>query len=221
MIRKILNYVKDLKIRKLWKKNNKHNHTSIGYITTPNLLKLIQNNGVNVGKNTYGKLNINYTGAPNEALTIGNNCSIAGSANFLLGGEHNYKCITTFPYRYRVFGLTNDVRSKGPIKIEDEVWIGDGAWILSGVTVGKGAIIATGSIVTRDVPPYAIVGGSPARIIKYRFSESIIKKIIDIDLANCELSVNQLDLLTKDITEENVDSIIFGLTRGEDISEKN
>lgn len=173
---------KNIKLRKKSKntqtleKNNKHNHTSIGYITTPNLLKLIQNNGVNVGKNTYGKLNINYTGAPNEALTIGNNCSIAGNANFLLGGEHNYKCITTFPYRYRVFGLTNDVRSKGPIKIEDEVWIGDGAWILSGVTVGKGAIIATGSIVTRDVPPYAIVGGSPARIIKYRFSESIIKK---------------------------------------------
>ena len=167
------------------------------------------------------RLDKEYTGAPNEALTIGNNCSIAGSANFLLGGEHNYKCITTFPYRYRVFGLTNDVRSKGPIKIEDEVWIGDGAWILSGVTVGKGAIIATGSIVTRDVPPYAIVGGSPARIIKYRFSESIIKKIIGIDLANCELSVNQLDLLTKDITEENVDSIVFGLTRGEDISEKN
>lgn len=221
MIKKIINYVKELKIRILWKNSNKHNHTSIGYITTPNLLKLIQNNGVTVGKNTYGKLNINYTGAPCEALTIGSNCSIAGSANFLLGGEHNYKCITTFPYKYRVFGMTNDVRSKGPINIEDEVWIGDGVWILSGVTVGKGAIVATGSIVTKNVPPYAIVGGSPAKIIKYRFPESIIKKIINIDLANCDLSENQLELLTKDITEENVDSIILGLTRGEDISEKN
>ena len=85
MIRKNIKLRKRSKIRKLWKKNNKHNHTSIGYITTPNLLKLIQNNGVNVGKNTYGKLNINYTGAPNEALTIGSNCSIAGSANFFIG----------------------------------------------------------------------------------------------------------------------------------------
>lgn len=221
MVKKIINYIKEFKIRMFWKISNKHNHTSIGYITSPNLLKLIQNNGVTVGKNTYGKLNINYTGAPCEALTIGNNCSIAGSANFLLGGEHNYKCITTFPYRYRVFGMTNDVRSKGPIKIEDEVWIGDGVWVLSGVTIGKGAIIATGSIVTKDVPPYAIVGGSPAKIIKYRFSENIIKKIINIDLTSYDLSINQLELLTKDITEENIDDIIFGLTRGEDISEKN
>ena len=57
------------------------------------------------------------------------------------------------------------------VVIEDDVWVGHGAIILSGVTIGRGAIVAVGSVVTNDVPPYAVVGGNPARVIKTRFSE--------------------------------------------------
>ena len=184
MIRKILNYVKDLKIRKLWKKNNKHNHTSIGYITTPNLLKLIQNNGVNVGKNTYGKLNINYTGAPNEALTIGNNCYIGFGFSALASAEANISIGDNVLFASNVL-VTNENHGIDPesdipymdqklsardVVIGNGCWIGEKACILSGVTIGEKCIIGAGSIVTKSIPSYSIAVGNPARIIKqYNF----------------------------------------------------
>jgi virginiamycin A acetyltransferase len=69
----------------------------------------------------------------------------------------------------------DDVTSKGDVIIEEDVWIGSNSVILSGVNVGRGAVIAAGSIVNKDIPPYAIVGGVPAKIIKMRFTESQIK----------------------------------------------
>ncbi|GHV36641.1 hypothetical protein FACS1894180_2110 [Bacteroidia bacterium] len=73
------------------------------------------------------------------------------------------------------FGNFCDVNVKDPIIVEDEVWIGMNAIIGSGVKLGKGCVIAAGAVVVKDVPPYAIVGGTPAKIIKYRFSEEIIE----------------------------------------------
>ncbi|MBW4360340.1 CatB-related O-acetyltransferase [Flavobacterium sp. NAS39] len=70
-----------------------------------------------------------------------------------------------------------DIISKGSIKIGNDVWIGTHSVILSGVTIGNGAIIASNSVVTTDVPPYAIVGGSPAKILKYRFDNEVIDKL--------------------------------------------
>ena len=71
--------------------------------------------------------------------------------------------------------------SKGDIKVDDDVWIGYGATILSGVHIGQGVVVAAGSVVTRDVPPYAIVGGVPANVIKYRFSSDLIEELLMID----------------------------------------
>ena len=72
------------------KKNNNNNKTTLGIITNRAYINFVKNGGIIVGKNTYGKLNVNYTGAKEEKLIIGANCSIAGSSNFLLGGEHDY-----------------------------------------------------------------------------------------------------------------------------------
>lgn len=211
IFRKIKFYCEKKYIKYYWKKNNKHNHTSIGNITNRDFIEFIRNGGVSVGKNTYGKLNINYTGNSKEKLTIGSNCSISGQCNFMLGGEHDYRCITTFPYAYRIFSMNTEVLTKGPIYIEDEVWIGDGAWILSGVRIGKGAVVATGAIVTKDVPPYAIVGGNPAKIIKYRFDSNVIEKLMKVDLSKCNIAPDKIGLLQVSLTNENVDQILKSL----------
>jgi acetyltransferase-like isoleucine patch superfamily enzyme len=70
--------------------------------------------------------------------------------------------------------------SKGIIEIGNDVWIGTSAIILSGVKIGHGAVVAAGSIVTKSVPPYAIVGGNPAKIIKYRLSEEKIEELLEM-----------------------------------------
>lgn len=205
MIGKFVFYLKKLAIRYYWKRTNTHNNTYLGSISNIAAIKFIRNNGIIVGNSTYGRINVNYTGAEDEKLIIGSNCSISGNCNFLLGGGHDYKRLSTFP----LFGY-EDVKAttKGKIVVEDDVWIGDGAWILSGLTLGKGSIIATGSIVTKDVPPYAIVGGNPARILKYRFSDDIITKIKNVYVDYNRLNSAQVEALKKQITEDNVDEII-------------
>ena len=77
-------------------------------------------------------------------------------------------------------GDEKDTFSKGTVVIGNDVWIGARATILSGVTVGDGAVIGAGALVAKDVPPYAIVGGVPARLIKYRFSSEIINELLEI-----------------------------------------
>ena len=208
MLNRILFFFQKIKIRRDWKKNNKKNKTTLGIITNRAYINFVKNGGIVVGKNTYGRLNVNYTGAKEEKLIIGANCSIAGSSNFLLGGEHDYSKITMYPYSYRIFGMKNDVKTKGPIIVEDELSIGDDSWIKSGVHIGKGAIIATGAVVTKDVPPYAIVGGVPAQIIKYRFSEEIINKIIDVNLSELNIPKEAIGLLDTSLTEKNIDLIL-------------
>jgi len=95
----------------------------------------------------------------NEKVTIGNNVMIADHFS-LRDTDHTFE---RFDIPMREQGITTS-----PIKIEDDVWIGHGVIITKGVTIGTGAIIAGGAVVTKDVPAYAIVGGIPAKIIKYR-----------------------------------------------------
>lgn len=83
----------------------------------------------------------------------------------------------------RLFGEEREAGSKGNIVIKDDVWIGQNAIICSGVTVGQGAVVAAGAVVTKDVEPYAIVGGNPAKFIKYRLDESLRKKLEKTDVA--------------------------------------
>jgi acetyltransferase-like isoleucine patch superfamily enzyme len=155
------------KFRAIWRMQNSHNYTTVQNLFPRDL--------VTVGKMSYGVINVNFFLNPNEKLQIGNFVSIAADVLFILGGNHQTTAISTYPLYSKLIKLSpeQDALTKGPIVIEDEVWIGTRAIILSGVKIGKGAIIAAGSVITKDVPPYAIVGGNPAKIIKYRFSEEI------------------------------------------------
>jgi acetyltransferase-like isoleucine patch superfamily enzyme len=121
---------------------------------------------------------------------IGNFCSIAKGVKIGLG-KHPTNLLSTNSVFYKD-GIRKDWAIKIPFKEEEQIIIGNDVWIgieaiiLDGIKIGNGAIIATRSVVTRDVPPYAVVGGVPAKIIKYRFDEDIINKIQETEWWNLE-----------------------------------
>lgn len=141
---------------------------------------------VKIGRETYGPLNFLTWGNPEEKLIIGNFVSIASNVIFMGGGNHRMDSFSTFPFGVFFFNSNFDAQTKGPIIIKDDVWIGMNSLVLSGVTIGQGAVIAAGSVVTRNVPPYAIVGGNPAHIIKYRFSPEQIKCLERINFSKVD-----------------------------------
>lgn len=178
----------------LYRLKNKHNDTTILCIC--NLNKII------VGSKTYGNIYLFDSSLEDTKLIIGSYCSIADNVRFLLGGEHQLNSISTYPFKVKIFGEKFEAGSKGNIILKDDVWIGDSAIICSGVTIGQGAVIAAGSVVTKDVEPYAIVGGNPAHFIKWRFDEEYRQKLSKIDLLklfdsitkeNLELFYSKLD----------------------------
>jgi acetyltransferase-like isoleucine patch superfamily enzyme len=134
-----------------------------------------------IGCFTYGEPNVLDWGEAN--LKIGSFCSISSNVNILLGGNHRTDWVTTFPFSVLWEGFQNIVghpSTNGDVIIENDVWIGTGVTILSGVTIGNGAVIGAGSIVTKNVDPYAIVAGNPARLIRKRFDDEIINKLLEI-----------------------------------------
>lgn len=158
-----------------WRKRNPHNTTS----AVNNFIFEC----VDVGKATYGDLNV-LTFDDQSHLSIGNYCSIASEVTFVLSADHYLNHISTYPFRAKITKTTSlEAVSKGDIVIEDDVWIGCRATILSGVHVGQGAVIAAGAVVTKDVPPYAIVGGVPAKIISYRFQEELRAELSKVDFS--------------------------------------
>lgn len=137
---------------------------------------------VDVGNFSYGSIVAKFFNNE-ERLRIGHFVSIAEGVTFLIGADHRYTTISSYPIDMLIVksGTYVDPVKKGDIEIGDDVWIGTNALIMGGVKIGNGAIVAAGSIVTRDVPAYAIVGGSPAKVIKYRFSDSMIVELLKID----------------------------------------
>lgn len=128
---------------------------------------------VQVGNYTYGRLNVLSFNDTNR-LTIGSYCSIAPKVMFLLSADHYVDRLSSFPFKVKI-AKDHQIEgvSKGDIEVDDDVWIGYGATILSGVHIGQGAIVAAGAMVSKNVEPYAIVGGVPAKIIKYRFDKNV------------------------------------------------
>lgn len=141
---------------------------------------------VHIGNETYGRINVySYNDKNAGDLYIGNYCSIARTVTFLLSGNHDYKKFSTFPFE-KAFFDKNYNGSKGSIIVEDDVWIGENCSILSGSHIGQGALIAAGAVVTGNIPPYSIVGGVPAKVIKYRFSKEIIDMLNKVDFSKID-----------------------------------
>ena len=142
---------------------------------------------MNVGKYTYGANNIElHKFSHTEKLTIGSFCSIAAKVVIFTGGNHRTDWVTTFPFghicgdTFPGFNGQGHPASKGDVNIGNDVWIGYGVTIMSGVTIGDGAVLGAKSVVTKDVSPYSIVCGNPAKEVKKRFSSEIIEKLLEI-----------------------------------------
>jgi acetyltransferase-like isoleucine patch superfamily enzyme len=140
------------------------------------------------GKYSYGINNIKvfHWGEPAK-LHIGSFCSIAENCIVYLGGNHRTDWITTYPFGHVNKNIFDNFDGKGhpstngDVVIGNDVWIGNNATIMSGITIGDGAVIAANSHVVKNIDPYTIVGGNPARPIKQRFSKEIIDKLLEIE----------------------------------------
>ncbi|HAT55136.1 MAG TPA: acetyltransferase [Lactobacillus sp.] len=168
--------IKLLHFKNKWRKRNRRNFTVVDKY-------VFDLDKVRVGVGSYGKLRVLSFNDPTARLKIGNYDSIADHTSFIMGGEHILSRPLTFPYKPWYVSHTADVIAKGPIVVKDDVLISMNTTILSGVTLGQGAVVAAGAVVTKDVPPYAIVAGVPAKVIKYRFSADTIQKLLTIDFS--------------------------------------
>src|SRR3989442_11193356 len=134
-----------------------------------------------IGDWTYGRPNVPWGHiSKEETVRIGRFCSIAPGVAILVGGEHCIDWVSTYPFMIlfeRAKGLPWPARTKGDVVIGHDVWIGQDALILSGVTIGNGAVIGARSVVTRDVEPYSIVMGVPARHVRFRFDLATIEAL--------------------------------------------
>ena len=182
--------------KRKWRKANKHNLTTICNVEATK-------DTVSVGNYTYGPIRVLST-VKKSKLKIGSFCSIAEDVLFILNSDHPTNLISTYPFKARVLNNGSDACSKGDIIIDDDVWLGARSTIMSGVHIGQGAIVAAGALVTKDVPPYAIVGGVPAKVIKYRFDAETIKELLKIDFSvlNKDAVNSHIDDLYKELTDK-------------------
>ena len=151
-----------------------------------------------IGEYTYGNPIVFFEDEAN--LTIGKFCSIAfDSVQIYLGGNHHTEWITTYPFNKipdfpEINNVTDYPTTKGDVVIGNDVWIGRNVIILSGVHIGDGAVIGAGAVVANDIPPYSIVVGNPARVIKKRFSDEIIDKLIKLAWWNWPIEKIQTEI---------------------------
>lgn len=135
-----------------------------------------------IGTPCYGLPIIRYQ-HKNATLRIGSYCSIAKNVQIFIGGMHRKDWITTYPFpAFEPIAqhIKNYSATNGNVAVGSDVWLCENSTILSGVSIGHGAIIANGAMVTKDVPPYAIVGGNPAKLIRWRFDEPTRNALLDI-----------------------------------------
>lgn len=160
-----------------------------------------------------------------QKCKIGKWCSIAPEVEIIIGNHPTKNFVTTHPIFYSKRFKSNlklenknqfeefsytDHTEKWFCEIENDVWIGERVSIINGIKIGNGAIIAAGAVVTKDVPPFAIVGGVPAKIIKYRFNEKQIEELEKVEWWNKDIDwikkyINYFNNIDKFLEEINVD----------------
>lgn len=188
------------------------------------LLRGEQSRIFSTGRHSYGIENIKIRSWGEGAhLFIGGFCSIADDLTIFLGGNHRSDWTTTFPFGHilnRKFpaGQINGhghPATNGHVIIENDVWIGSGCTIMSGIRIGTGSIVSARSVVVRDVEPYTIVGGNPAKPIKRRFTKQIIQQLLKIQWwERSDEEINRIvPLLQMQPTEEILKEIIAQLNR--------
>ena len=161
---------------------------------------ICENCEVSIGKGSYGGLDIR-SDVKDAKLTIGSYCSFA-EVTIMLGLDHELHNASTYPFKAKIVKPGSlEAISKGNITVDDDVWIGFRSTIMSGVHIGQGAVVAAGAVVTKDVPPYAIVGGVPAKVIKYRFSPEVIEQLLKLDYSK----------LTDNMIREKIDDLYTSL----------
>jgi virginiamycin A acetyltransferase len=147
-----------------------------------------------------------------DKLIIGKFCMIASDVKFIMNGaNHLTNALTTYPFA--IFGNgwehamdNKSYPQKGDIVIGNDVWIGYNATIMAGVTIGDGAIIATNSTVIKDVEPYTIVGGNPAKEIKKRFSEETIARLTALQWWNWD--IDKITRNLQHLTDNDLDKLV-------------
>ena len=147
-----------------------------------------------------------------DKLTIGKFCMIASNVKFIMNGaNHLTNSLTTYPFAIFGNGWENAMEGKsypqkGDINIGNDVWIGYNATIMAGVNIGDGAIIAANSTVTKDVEPYTIVGGNPAKEIKKRFSQHVITKLLELKWWNWD--IEKITENVQNLTDNKIEKLI-------------
>jgi acetyltransferase-like isoleucine patch superfamily enzyme len=141
--------------------------------------------GYEIGDYSYGRLQIRSWGE-GAKLTIGRYCSFADGVTVFLGGNHRTDWVSTYPFSDfpelwpEARGQVSTLSTRGDVRIGSDVWVGAGATILSGVSIAHGAVIGARAVVAKDVPPYAVLGGNPATVLKLRFDEATVASLLDL-----------------------------------------
>lgn len=158
-------------------------------------------NRISIGKYSYAHIKVVAFNNKSK-ISIGHFCSIAQNVTFIVDADHRTDTISTYPFKVKCLKSENaESISKGDIVIDDDVWIGYGATILSGVHIGQGAVIGAGAVVTKDVQPYSVSVGVPAKTVKYRLSKDIIDFLLSLDYAKLDYTIieRHIALLYKSI----------------------
>jgi acetyltransferase-like isoleucine patch superfamily enzyme len=176
----------------------------------------VGNSTISVGRYTYGADQISVIQwGEGASLQIGSFCSIAAAVRVFLGGNHRMDWISTYPFGHahpKVFGkaVPGHPVTKGHVVIGNDVWVGQSATIMSGITIGDGAVIAANAHVIQNVAPYELVGGNPAKHIRFRFPKEIRDLLLRLQWWDLELDAIRsiIGTLTASPTVDGLNALI-------------